>query len=130
MTHPSKILVADDDPESRELLCEVLQANGYVVRAVADGVAAREELGRDAAYLVVIADLRMPRENGLELLRNVRRQQSQPAFILMSSFISDAERRLAQEMGARALLEKPFRLTDLLQVVDGVANRGKISIAT
>ena len=116
-----KILIVDDDQESRNLLSEVLQANGYAVEAVADGVAARAELRRDDGYVVVIADLRMPKETGLELLRNLRQEKSKQAIILMSSFISGAERKLARELGAHALLEKPFRLTDLLRVVGELA---------
>ena len=76
-----KILIVDDDQESRNLLCEVLQANGYAVEAVADGVAAREELRRDEGYVVVIADLRIPRETGLELLRNLRQEKSKQAIM-------------------------------------------------
>lgn len=128
--NPFKILVADDDQESRDLLSEVLHANGYLVRAVGDGAAAREELGLDGGYRLVIADLRMPRESGLELLRNVRQQKSNQPIILMSSFISDTERRLAQDLGAQGLLEKPFRLTELLQLVEEVVHQGPIPIAT
>jgi len=128
--YPFRILIADDDQESRNLLCEVLHAHGYFVQAVGDGAAAREELGRDGGYLVVIADVRMPGEGGLELLRNVRQQKSNQPIILMSSFISESERRLAQDLGAQALLEKPFRLTELLQVVEGVVHQGPIPIPT
>ena len=71
----------------------------------------------------------MPRESGLELLRNVRQQKSNQPIILMSSFISDSERRLAQDLGAQALLEKPFRLTELLQLVEGVEHQGPIPIS-
>jgi two-component system OmpR family response regulator len=116
-----KILIVDDDQESRDLLSEVLEANGYEVGAVADGSAARQELRRDDGYVIVIADLRMPKETGLELLKYLRQQKSRQALILMSSFISSAERKLAQELGAQALLEKPFRLAELLRVVDNLA---------
>jgi two-component system OmpR family response regulator len=118
-----KILIVDDDQESRNLLSEFLQANGYEVGSVADGEAAREELRRDDGYAIVIADLRMPKETGLELLRYLRQQKSKQALILMSSFISGAERKLAQQLGAQALLEKPFRLTELLRVVDNLARQ-------
>ena len=128
--NPFRILIADDDQASRDLLSEVLHAHGYFVRAVGDGAAAREELGRDGGYRVVIADLRMPRESGLELLRKVRQQKPNQPIILMSSFISDAERRLAQDLGAQGLLEKPFRLTELLQLVEGVVHQGPIPIST
>ncbi len=112
-----KVLVVDDDEESRELLCEVLSGNGYSVQAVGDVTTALRELGRDEQYALVIADLRMPDGTGLELLRDLRRQKFEPALVLMSSFISDSERNLALQLGAQALLEKPFRLSEMLQVV-------------
>jgi len=112
-----KILVVDDDQESRDLLCEVLAANGYDPQAVASGPAAREELSRDGAYRIIIADFQMPEESGLELLRKLRQQNSRHAIILMSSFMSSAEKKAAKDLGAHALLEKPFQLTDLLQTV-------------
>ena len=112
-----KILVVDDDQESRELLCEFLEANGHVALAVADVMTALDTLGRDCEYRVVIADLRMPNESGLDLLRKLRDQNSKHQIILMSSFISGAERKAAKALGVHALLDKPFQLTELLQVV-------------
>ncbi len=123
----SKILVVDDDEESRHLLCEVLGANGYAVDAVEDGLAAREALARDGEYRIVIADLRMPKENGLELIRNLRKEKSKHEIILMSSFISAAEREIAQALGAHALLDKPFRLSDLLDRVGELVTKNLVS---
>ena len=126
-----RILVVDDDPESRDLLCEVLEANGYQqVEAVADGLAAREALARDDDCPVVIADLHMPNESGLDLLRNLRKQNAKHQIVLMSSFISTAERKLARDLGAYALLDKPFRLSELLQVVSQLTERNPIGIST
>jgi DNA-binding response OmpR family regulator len=124
-----RILVVDDDQDSRNLLSEFLAANGYLVKTFADGAAAREELSRAEEFHVVIADLRMPKESGLELLRNLRRQKSSHAIILMSSFISQVEREQAQELGVRALLEKPFRLTELLAAVEEVVPKKAIPIS-
>ena len=123
-----KILVVDDDSESRGLISEVLESNGYSVASVADGAAAREILAKDAAYRVVIADLRMPKENGLDLIRSLRQSNTRHEFILMSSFISAAEKRLAETLGVRALLDKPFRLSDLLQSVSELAVKKPIEI--
>ena len=125
----AKVLVVDDDAESRDLLCEVLEANGYQAEAVADGAAAREALRQDAGYRIVIADLRMPNETGLDLLRNLREQNLKHEIILMSSFISGAESKLAKELGAHALLEKPFRLSELLQVVGELATGRPVEIS-
>jgi two-component system OmpR family response regulator len=126
-----RILVVDDDPESRDLLSEVLQANGYPqVEAVADGLAAREALGRDDDCPIIIADLHMPNESGLDLLRNLRKQNAKHKIILMSSYFSAAERKLARDLGAYALLDKPFRLSELLQVVSQLNERNPIGIST
>jgi two-component system, OmpR family, response regulator len=126
-----RILVVDDDPESRDLLCEVLEANGYLqVEAVADGLAAREALARDDDCPIIIADLHMPNESGLDLLRNLRKQNAKHQIVLMSSFISTAERKLARDLGAYALLDKPFRLSELLQVVSQLTERNPIGIST
>jgi CheY-like chemotaxis protein len=123
-----KILVVDDDQESRDLLCEVLETNGYAPHAVAHGLAARELLSHDSDYRIVVADLQMPEESGMELLRKLRQQNSKHEIILMSSFMSGAERKAAKALGAYALLEKPFQLTELLQTVAEVA--AHISIGT
>ena len=124
-----RILVVDDDPESRDLLCEVLQANGFPqVEAVADGLAAREALARNDDCPIIIADLHMPNESGLDLLRNLRKQNAKHGIVLMSSFFSTTERKQARDLGASALLDKPFRLSELLQVVSQLAERNAISI--
>ena len=112
-----KILIVDDDLESRNLLCEVLEAQGYAPHAVADGPAAREVLRRDGEYRIVIADLQMPQESGLELLRKLREQDCTREIILMSSFMSRAEKQAAKALGAHAMLEKPFQINELLQKV-------------
>ena len=125
-----KILVVDDDQESRNLLCEVLEASGYAPRAVADGLAAREVLNQDLEYRIVIADLQMPHETGLEFLRKLRQQNSKHEIILMSSFMSGAEKRAAKALGANALLEKPFQLTELLQMVAELAAQHSIGISS
>ena len=124
-----KILVVDDDTESRNLLREVLEANGYAALAVKDGHAAREEMTREPNYRIVIADLRMPGESGLDLLRDLRRQDSRTSIVLMSSFIGESQRRVAQELGVNALLEKPFRLSELLQMVSEIAGKSSIGVS-
>jgi len=126
----TKILVVDDDQESRNLLCEVLETNGYAPLAVADGLAAREILTRDGEYHIVIADFRMPRGSGLDLLRTMREQHSKHEFILMSSFMSSGEKKAARALGAHALLEKPFQIAELLQTVGGLAAQNSMGLSS
>jgi DNA-binding response OmpR family regulator len=126
----SRVLVVDDDQESRNLLCEVLSANGYSVDAAEDGEGLWKALGTDDGKAVILVDLRMPGENGLEVLRKLQHKKATCDAILMSSFFTGAERELAQKLGVRAFLEKPFRLSELLRVVSEVAARNPIGISS
>lgn len=125
-----KILIVDDDPESRELLSEVLTTNGYSARAVEDVSAARELLSADDDYRIVIADLRMPDGTGLELLRELRGEKTKYEVILMSSFLSGTERKLALDLGVNGLIDKPFRISELLDLVAGLAKESSIGISS
>jgi two-component system, OmpR family, response regulator len=124
-----RILIVDDDRESRDLLREVLESNGYKVAAVHDGKSARTELNGGDIYRTVIADLRMPGESGIELLRDLRRQNPAYSIILMSSFMSESERKQAVELGVDAMLEKPFRLSELLHVVSEVTGKSSVGVS-
>jgi CheY-like chemotaxis protein len=124
-----KILIVDDDQESRDLLQEVLEANGYEVSAVHDGKSARDQLNGRDTFRTVIADLRMPGGSGIELLRDLRREKTAYNVILMSSFISNSERRLALDLGVDAMIEKPFRLAELLQIVSEVTGKSSIEVS-
>jgi CheY-like chemotaxis protein len=125
----TKILIVDDDRESRDLLREVLEANGYTVGAVQDSSSAKEELNGENTYQVVIADLRMPGESGIELIRDLRRRNSSHHIVLMSSFIGESERQQAAEFGVDAMLEKPFRLAELLELLARFTGKSSIGVS-
>ena len=142
--------MVDDDQESRNLLSEVLSANGYPVEVAEDGESLWKALSSDDGKAVILIDLRMPGEhvleevlvgltivhlrmpgeNGLELLRKLQQKEIACDAILMSSFFTGAERELAQELGVRAFLEKPFRLSELLRVVSELARKNPIGISS
>ena len=124
------MLVVDDDQESRDLLSEVLGANGYRVEVAEGGEALWQALGRDSGRAIILIDLRMPGENGLELLRKLQKSKIGFDAILMTSFISGAESELARELGVKAFLEKPFRLSELLRVVGELSSKNPIGISS
>jgi DNA-binding response OmpR family regulator len=126
----NRVLVVDDDQESRNLLSEVLSANGYSVEVAEDGEGFWNALNTDNGKAVILIDLRMPGENGLELLRKLQKEKIACDAILMTSFITGAERELARELGVRAFLEKPFRLSELLRVVNEIARKNPIGISS
>lgn len=126
----TKVLIVDDDKESRELLSEVLVMHGYSVGVVESAAAARAAVDADSEYGIVIADLQMPDGGGLDLLESLRRKQSRHEIVLMSSFMSGNERKRALALGADALLDKPFKISELLEVVAGLAKERGLSVGT
>lgn len=122
--------MVDDDQESRDLLSEVLNANGYSVEVAEDGEGLWKALGAGDGKAVILVDLRMPGENGLELIRKLQEKKIACDAILMTSFITGAEHDLARSLGVRAFLEKPFRLSELLRVVSEVAKKNPIGISS
>ena len=122
--------MVDDDQESRNLLSEVLNANGYSAEVAEDGEGLWKALSTDDGRAVILIDLRLPGENGLDLLRKLQEKKIACDAILMTSFITGTERDLAQELGVRAFLEKPFRLSEMLRTVSEVARKNPIGISS
>ena len=89
-----------------------------------------EALSQDSSRAIILVDLRMPGDSGLELLRKLQQRNINCDAILMTSFLSSAERELAQELGVKGFLEKPFRLSELLRVVGDLAAKNPIEISS
>jgi CheY-like chemotaxis protein len=112
----ANILVVDDDAHIRELVCEVLDLEGYQVRSATDGLAALHLLA-DWHPDLIILDLNMPRMDGWTFCA---RQHEQPAISNIPVALMSAARNIrSRELPCEpvAILEKPFDLDDLLQRV-------------
>jgi two-component system phosphate regulon response regulator OmpR len=115
------LLVIDDDERLRELLQRYLSSNGYRVSAAADAADARA-LMKSIAFDLLIVDVMMPGESGLDLTRAVRARSGTP--ILMLTARSDAEDRIAGlEYGADDYLAKPFEPRELVLRVGALLRR-------
>jgi DNA-binding NtrC family response regulator len=101
------ILVVDDEPSMRTALCEVLQRTGHPVIACRDGHEALAALERQTVWLIV-ADLRMPRLGGLDLLREVKRRSPGTLVVLISGYATLDSAIEAIRLGASDYLLKPF----------------------
>ena len=110
-----RILIVDDEQSMREWMRILFQRDGFEVLVADDGVAARDCVAREYVD-VVLTDIRMPRMDGLQLLRAVRDLAPDSIVIMMTAhFTRDSEEwRRARETGAAALLEKPFRDVNLV----------------
>src|SRR3954469_2696638 len=109
------ILIADDEESIRHVLATLLGERGYEVRAVADGEEALRELSaRD--YDALLTDVRMPRLDGLQLVRAAQAQDPDLTIVVMSAYGSHELAIEAMKAGAYDYLPKPFRPDEVLLV--------------
>jgi len=118
------ILLVDDEPELRELLEEQLTEAGHRVQAATDGEAGADQLAR-RVFDVVICDVRLPRIDGLTLLRRIRKETPSTDVILMTAYSDVSQAVSALKEGAYDYLTKPFDVDELLLQVGRIdENRG------
>jgi diguanylate cyclase (GGDEF)-like protein len=112
----TKILVADDDLLSRQLLQGLLAQNGYQVTAVPDGATAWRLLQEEGAPRVAILDWNMPGMEGIEICRRLKQRQSfTPTYvILLTGRNSKADTVQGLQAGANDFLSKPYHAAELL----------------
>jgi two-component system response regulator MprA len=106
-----RILVVDDDDEFRSIVEELLQLEGYTVTTARDGYQALSEVVRSRPD-VIVSDVLMPPPDGIRLLEMLRSQGIRIPSILVSAR-TETRRHLAD-----VLLTKPFRLDQLLEVIE------------
>ncbi len=107
-----KILIIDDEPELRELLCRYLTENGLSVSSVADANAMDHYLKHNTVDLFIL-DLMLPGEDGLSIAKRLR-QTIDPAIIMLSAHGEAVDRIVGLEIGADDYLAKPFNPRELL----------------
>src|SRR4051794_19169598 len=123
MADECHILVVEDDPRLRERLARYLASEGFRVTASGDAADARAKLRAINPDLLVL-DVMMPGENGLELTESLRRTQGQPVPILMLTARGAPEDRIAGfEAGADDYLPKPFEPRELVLRIRALLRR-------
>jgi two-component system phosphate regulon response regulator OmpR len=115
------ILVVDDDTRLRSLLRKYLSDNGFLVSTAADATEARTQLAAMAFDLLVL-DVMMPGESGLELTRAVRGENPVP-ILLLTAMSEAADRINGLESGADDYLAKPFEPRELLLRIASILRR-------
>lgn len=116
-----RVLVVDDDPRLRELVCFTLERAGFAASEACDGVQALQAIALQPPDLVVL-DVLMPEMDGLSLCRALRREGRLP--ILFLSTRGDAIDRInGLELGADDYLPKPFLPAELVSRVRAILRR-------
>ena len=120
----ARILVIDDDADMRALLEQTLKSSGHEVALAADGREGVREYQAKAADLV-ITDLYMPNQEGLETIIELRRRFPEVSIIAMSGRIAAGTMlSIAQKLGAVDVLQKPFVAEEILAAVGKALRTG------
>ena len=121
MASPAAVLVADDNEVAQRLCRRVLERAGYPVLIAADGLQAVDIALRERPEMILM-DVAMPGIDGLEAMRRIKTEIPTMPIVIASahSMASDRERFLAA--GADNVLSKPFRLADLVAVVQSLTS--------
>ena len=117
MNEPRTILIADDDRAIRTVLSQALARSGYQVRATSSAATLWRWV-EDGEGDLVITDVVMPDENGLDLVPRIRRVRPELRVVVMSAQSTFATALKATQRGAFEYLPKPFDLKELLAVVE------------
>ena len=127
MSDQPHILVVDDDRRIRDLTARFLSAEGFSVVTANDAADAREKM-KSLAFDLLVLDIMMPGENGLELTAGLRRESQVPILLLTAR--TEAEDRIAGfEHGADDYLTKPFEPKELVLRIQSILKRARPSIA-
>ena len=129
---PTRILVVDDSPTIRKVVCAVLERHGFEAVSAPDGVAALERLveaaeGVASTVDLVLVDFVMPKMNGFQLCRAIRqdgRLRSLP-IVLMSAKSDRIREHFVQQTGAIDAISKPFDAQALIAVIENTFRRSE-----
>jgi DNA-binding response OmpR family regulator len=125
----TKILIAEDDPQVAALLERGLSANGFETTTVDDGAAVGDTLEKDVPDLLIL-DLALPNREGLDILRDLRRQGSRLPVVILSANQALRVKLAGFELGADDYVTKPFMFDELLARVKarlrGAAKAGRM----
>lgn len=104
-----RVLVVDDEPDAVELLQEFLTSKGYDVITAGDGDEALRKVKAERPHLILL-DVRMPKMNGLEVLRQVRQIDKEVGVIMVTAVNEEETGRQSLELGAFDYIVKPLDL--------------------
>ncbi len=121
----ARVLVVDDEKSMRDLLSITLEKEGYDVLTAAGGEAAIEALRRDVTD-AVITDLRMPKVDGLQVLRAAKEISPDVAVIVITAVASTETAVEAMKLGAYDYITKPFKLDEVSLIVRNALERKRL----
>jgi DNA-binding response OmpR family regulator len=121
MSQTQHICVVDDEAPAREMVGDYLRMHGFAVTLCDGGASLRDAIARQMPDLVVL-DLNMPEEDGLSIIRDLKRHSDLP-IIMLTATASSIDRVVGLELGADDYLAKPCEMRELLARIRSVLRR-------
>lgn len=122
MENPIRVLVVDDDQSIRQLVCTIVQREGYEVDCAGDGAEAIQLLGHHT-YSVILLDLMMPRVDGFGVIDYLKHHVSEPKpIVLVITAYADQKFKEVDPTIVAGVLRKPFEVAELGSLVRLCAN--------
>ena len=119
---PMRILVVDDDRAICEYMETFLTKDGFFVKTISDSSKVADEV-KEGGYHLVVLDLMMPKIDGVEVLRRIRKIDSDIAVIIFTGFASLETAVQSMKLDAVDYLKKPFNPEEFREVVDRVMRK-------
>lgn len=127
MTEAATILVVDDDERLRQLLTKYLEDSGFKVKNAASAREARERLTSTDHFDLMVLDIMMPGESGLELADSLRSHGSHLPILMLTAMDQPEERIAGLERGADDYLTKPFEPRELILRIQKLIGRQPVT---
>jgi two-component system OmpR family response regulator len=122
-TAPIHVLAIDDDPSMRQMIADYLTDNDIQVTAVGSGKEIADVMARHTIDLLIL-DLKLPGEDGMQIARNLRAESDVP-IIIVTGRKDEADRVMGLELGADDYLTKPFSPRELLARIRALLRRSR-----
>jgi DNA-binding response OmpR family regulator len=122
---PVHVLAIDDDASVRQMIADYLGDNEIRVTALASGRELAEVMARETIDLLIL-DLKLPGEDGMQIARRVRQDSDLP-IIMLTGRKEEADRVMGLELGADDYLTKPFSPRELLARIRALLRRARVS---
>jgi DNA-binding NtrC family response regulator len=123
----ASILVVDDEKLFRDVLTAKLIEHGYVVDNAINGIEAINKIQRQQ-YDVILLDIKMPRVNGIEVLRHINENTLGSEVIMLTTFTDVRTAVETVKLGAYDYITKPYNLVELLQTIERALDHRKLKL--
>jgi len=127
MDYKSSILIVDDDMGMCETLSDIMEDRGYRTVIALDGYEAVERV-REAAFDVILMDIKMPGMDGVETFREIKNVDPEIAVVMMTAYAVEDLIRQALSEGAYGVIYKPFDMERMIGLIEGVQEGGLILV--